>query len=185
MLLTGVLAHSPIQLPRHKILVPTRLPKPMAEAEVVAFFRVIDALQDRMIMLRLRKDGQQVDHAVTRVRPPMIRIIAGYPQWRHQRLQLHKDLISAFHSCSLNSIYTRPGGHTTQFIQPGPWSYTDRVVYLPVVSQTTRKGPASTGRCRRLSIPQLSPQKPGDQAAWGSSSSCRSGYHRWNRAPSS
>jgi hypothetical protein len=28
-------------------------------------------------------------------------------------------------------------------------------------------------------------QKPGDQAARGSSSSCRSGYHRWNTAPSS
>src|SRR5262247_3951658 len=24
------------------------------------------------------------------------------------------------HLCSLNSIYTRPGGHATQFIQPGP-----------------------------------------------------------------
>lgn len=57
---------------------------------------------------------------VTRVRPPMIRIIAAHPQWRQQRLQLHKDPISAFHSCSLNSIYTRPGGHATQFIQPGP-----------------------------------------------------------------
>ena len=111
-------------------------------------------------MSRLRKDGQQVDHAVTRVRPPMIRIIAGHPQWRQQRLQLHKDLISAFHSCSLNSIYTRLGGHATQFIQPGPWSYTDRVVYLPVVSQTTRKGPASTGRCRRLPMPELPPPLP-------------------------
>jgi len=38
----GVLAQSPIQLPR---------PRPMAEAEVVAFFRVIDTLQDRTMFL--------------------------------------------------------------------------------------------------------------------------------------
>ena len=31
----GVLAQSPIQLPRHQILLPTRLPQPMAEAEIV------------------------------------------------------------------------------------------------------------------------------------------------------
>jgi hypothetical protein len=42
----GILAQSPIQLPRHQILVPTQLPRPMAETEVVTFFRVIDILQD-------------------------------------------------------------------------------------------------------------------------------------------
>jgi len=45
----GVLAQSPIQLPRPQILVPTRLPRPMAEAEVIVFFRGIDALEDRTI----------------------------------------------------------------------------------------------------------------------------------------
>jgi integrase/recombinase XerD len=56
----GILAHSPIQLPRHKILVPTRLPQPMAEAEVVAFFRVIDALQDRTMFLLMLRCGLRV-----------------------------------------------------------------------------------------------------------------------------
>jgi integrase/recombinase XerD len=56
----GVLAQSPLQLPRHQILVPARLPKPMAEAEVVAFFRVIDALQDRTMFLLMLRCGLRV-----------------------------------------------------------------------------------------------------------------------------
>ena len=56
----GVLAQSPIQLPRHQILVPTRLPHPMAEAEVVAFFRVIDTLEDRTIFLLMLRCGLRV-----------------------------------------------------------------------------------------------------------------------------
>ena len=53
----AVMAQSPIQLPRHQILVPTRLPRPMAEAEGVAFFRVIDALEDRTIFLLMLRCG--------------------------------------------------------------------------------------------------------------------------------
>src|SRR5215510_6719910 len=56
----GVLAQSPIQLPRHQILVPARLPKPMAEAEVVAFFRVIDAVRDRTMFLLMLRCGLRV-----------------------------------------------------------------------------------------------------------------------------
>jgi len=56
----GVLAQSPIQLPRHQILVPTRLPRPMAEAEVVAFFRVIDRLEDRTMFLLMLRCGLRV-----------------------------------------------------------------------------------------------------------------------------
>jgi integrase/recombinase XerD len=56
----GVLAQSPIQLPRHQILVPMRLPHPMAEAEVVAFFRVIDRLEDRTIFLLMLRCGLRV-----------------------------------------------------------------------------------------------------------------------------
>jgi site-specific recombinase XerD len=55
-----VLAQSPIQLPRHQILVPTRLPRPMTEAEVVAFFRVIDALEDRTMFLLMLRCGLRV-----------------------------------------------------------------------------------------------------------------------------
>ena len=56
----GLLAQSPIQLPRHRILVPTRLPHPMGEAEVVAFFRVIDALEDRTMFLLMLRCGLRV-----------------------------------------------------------------------------------------------------------------------------
>ena len=56
----GVLAQSPIQLPRHQILVPTRLPRPMAEAEIVVFFRVIDALEDRTMFLLMLRCGLRV-----------------------------------------------------------------------------------------------------------------------------
>ena len=56
----GTLAQSPIQLPRHQILVPTRLPHPMAEAEVVAFFRVIDSLEDRTMFLLMLRCGLRV-----------------------------------------------------------------------------------------------------------------------------
>jgi integrase/recombinase XerD len=55
-----VLAQSPIQLPRHQILVPARLPHPMAEGEVVAFFRVIDALEDRTMFLCMLRCGLRV-----------------------------------------------------------------------------------------------------------------------------
>ena len=56
----GALAQSPLQLPRHQILVPTRLPHPMAEAEVVAFFRVIDRLEDRTMFLLMLRCGLRV-----------------------------------------------------------------------------------------------------------------------------
>jgi site-specific recombinase XerD len=56
----GTLAQSPIQLPRHQILVPVQLPRPMAEAEVVAFFRVIDALEDRTMFLLMLRCGLRV-----------------------------------------------------------------------------------------------------------------------------
>jgi site-specific recombinase XerD len=56
----GALAQSPIQLPRHQILVPARHPRPMAEAEVVAFFRVIDALEDRTMFLLMLRCGLRV-----------------------------------------------------------------------------------------------------------------------------
>ena len=56
----GALAQSPIRFPRHQILVPTRLPRPMAEAEVVAFFRVIDALEDRTLFLLMLRCGLRV-----------------------------------------------------------------------------------------------------------------------------
>ena len=56
----GALAQSPIQLPRHQILLPMHLPRAMAEAEVVAFFRVIDTLEDRTMFLLMLRCGLRV-----------------------------------------------------------------------------------------------------------------------------
>ena len=56
----GYITQSPIRLPRHHILVPQDLPRPMAEDEVVAFFRVIDALRDRTMFLLMLRCGLRV-----------------------------------------------------------------------------------------------------------------------------
>jgi len=56
----GLMAQSPIRHPRHHILVPQDLPRPMSEDEVVAFFRVIDALRDRTIFLLMLRCGLRV-----------------------------------------------------------------------------------------------------------------------------
>ena len=51
---------SPIRSPRHHILVPQDLPRPMAEDEVIALFRVIDALRDRTMFLLMLRCGLRV-----------------------------------------------------------------------------------------------------------------------------
>ncbi len=56
----GAITQSPIRLPRHHILVPQDLPRPMAEDEVVAFFRVIDAVRDRTMFLLMLRCGLRV-----------------------------------------------------------------------------------------------------------------------------
>src|SRR5215467_7040958 len=56
----GHVAQSPIRRPRHQILVPQDLPRPMGEDEVVAFFRVIDALRDRTMFLLMLRCGLRV-----------------------------------------------------------------------------------------------------------------------------
>jgi integrase/recombinase XerD len=56
----GYVPQSPIRLPRHHILVPQELPRPMAEDEVVALFRVIDALRDRTMFLLMLRCGLRV-----------------------------------------------------------------------------------------------------------------------------
>ena len=63
----GAIAQSPMRFPRHHILVPQDLPRPMAEDEVVAFFRVIDAVRDRtmfLLMLRCGLRVSEVSHLV-------------------------------------------------------------------------------------------------------------------------
>jgi site-specific recombinase XerD len=56
----GAIAQSPIRFPRHHILVPQDLPRPMADDEVVAFFRVIDAVRDRTMFLLMLRCGLRV-----------------------------------------------------------------------------------------------------------------------------
>jgi integrase len=56
----GLLAQSPMQLPRHQSLGPPRLPHPMAQAEGVACFRVIDTLADRPMFLLMLRGGLRV-----------------------------------------------------------------------------------------------------------------------------
>src|SRR5215813_10625254 len=56
----GYITQSPLRYPRHHILVPQDLPRPMAEDEVVAFFRVIDALRDRTMFLLMLRCGLRV-----------------------------------------------------------------------------------------------------------------------------
>jgi site-specific recombinase XerD len=72
----GYVAQSPIRLPRHRILVPQALPRPMAEDEVVAFFRVIDALRDRTMFLLMLRCGLRVGE-VSRLRWSAIALTQG------------------------------------------------------------------------------------------------------------
>ena len=65
-----------MQLPRHQLLVPTRLPRPMTAAEVVAFFRVIDTLEDRTMFLLLLRCGLRV-REVSRLRWAAIDMAQG------------------------------------------------------------------------------------------------------------
>jgi site-specific recombinase XerD len=61
----GAIKHQPILRRRHRILAPVPRPKPMTEAEVVAFFRVIDALRDRTIFLLMLRCGLRVSEAIS------------------------------------------------------------------------------------------------------------------------
>ena len=56
----GAITQCPIRFPRHHIVVPQDLPRPMAEDEVVAFFRVIDAVRDRTMFLLMLRCGLRV-----------------------------------------------------------------------------------------------------------------------------
>jgi integrase/recombinase XerD len=49
-----------MRFPRHHILVPQELPRPMADDEVVAFFRVIDAVRDRTMFFLMLRCGLRV-----------------------------------------------------------------------------------------------------------------------------
>lgn len=56
----GHLVRHPIRRHRHHVILPQSLPRPMAEADIVAFFRVIDTLRDRLIFLLMLRCGLRV-----------------------------------------------------------------------------------------------------------------------------
>jgi site-specific recombinase XerD len=53
----GHILHQPVLPRRHHIIVPQRLPRPMSDEDVVAFFRVIDRLRDRLLFLIMLRCG--------------------------------------------------------------------------------------------------------------------------------
>jgi site-specific recombinase XerD len=56
----GVMQQQPILRRRHRLLTPTTLPKPMTDPDLTAFFRVIDAVRDRLICLLMLRCGLRV-----------------------------------------------------------------------------------------------------------------------------
>jgi site-specific recombinase XerD len=61
----GQLTHQPINRRRHQVLVPQTLPKPMAEADLIHFFQVMDALHDRTMFLLMLRCGLRVGEVST------------------------------------------------------------------------------------------------------------------------
>ena len=59
----GDLKAQPVISHRHAVLAPTTLPKPMAEADLIAFFKVIDSVRDRLIFLLMLRCGLRVSEA--------------------------------------------------------------------------------------------------------------------------
>jgi len=56
----GRMQRQPIIRRRHRLLAPTTLPKPMAEDDLISFFKVIDSLRDRLIFLMMLRCGLRV-----------------------------------------------------------------------------------------------------------------------------
>ena len=56
----GAMAPQPVLRRRHRLLTPTGLPKPIPDAELAAFFQVIDSVRDRLIFLCMLRCGLRV-----------------------------------------------------------------------------------------------------------------------------
>jgi Site-specific recombinase XerD len=59
----GQMLTQPVIRRRHRLLAPTTLPKPIAEADLIAFFKVIDSIRDRLIFLLMLRCGLRVSEA--------------------------------------------------------------------------------------------------------------------------
>jgi site-specific recombinase XerD len=60
---TGEMPRQPIIKRRHSLFVPESLPKPMAEADLITFFKVIDSIRDRLLFLLMLRCGLRVSEA--------------------------------------------------------------------------------------------------------------------------
>jgi site-specific recombinase XerD len=56
----GQMTHQPVLRRRHRLLTPLVLPKPMPDADLAAFFQVIDAVRDRLLFLFMLRCGLRV-----------------------------------------------------------------------------------------------------------------------------
>jgi len=59
----GQMQTQPVIRRRHRLPTPTTLPKPLAEADLVAFFKVIDSVRDRLLFLLMLRCGLRVSEA--------------------------------------------------------------------------------------------------------------------------
>jgi site-specific recombinase XerC len=72
----GQLLQQPIHWCRHQVLVPQTLPRPMAEEDLIRFFRVMDSLRDRTMFLLMLRCGLRVGE-VSALTWPAIHTKAG------------------------------------------------------------------------------------------------------------
>lgn len=61
----GYIASHPIRRRRHDVIVPQPLPRPIPEADLIAFFRVIDSLRDRLMFLLMLRCGLRLSEMRT------------------------------------------------------------------------------------------------------------------------
>ncbi len=59
----GAMARQPVLRHRHHVSAPTTLPKPMPEADLVRFFKVVDSIRDRLLFLLMLRCGLRVSEA--------------------------------------------------------------------------------------------------------------------------
>jgi integrase/recombinase XerD len=55
--------HQPVSRRQHRLVTPTALPKAIPDADLVAFFQVIDSLRDRLLFLLMLRCGLRVSEA--------------------------------------------------------------------------------------------------------------------------
>ncbi len=59
----GAMTRQPILRHRHHVAAPMTLPKPMPEADLVRFFKVVDSIRDRLLFLLMLRCGLRVSEA--------------------------------------------------------------------------------------------------------------------------